>query len=103
LGINQPSSLFIFPVAGITLFSLKIRNTIHIVHCLAIAIFISILCINKNEDYSGDFTYPFKVEKFGGINLQGRFSGRSKFGKLKFGTFLSHFDALNNVFRGFGV
>jgi hypothetical protein len=30
---------------------------------------------------------PFRVEKIGGINLQGHFSGRSQFGKLGSGTF----------------
>jgi hypothetical protein len=30
---------------------------------------------------------PFRVEKIGGINFQGHFSGRSQFGKLGYGTF----------------
>jgi hypothetical protein len=45
----------------------------------------------------------FRVEKIGGINLQGHFSGRSQFGKLGSRTFQSHFEALNDVFWGSGV
>jgi hypothetical protein len=42
----------------------------------------------------------FRVEKIGGINLQGHFSGRSQFGKLGFETFQSHFEASNDIFFG---
>jgi hypothetical protein len=42
----------------------------------------------------------FKVEKIGGISLQGHFSGRSRFGKLGSGTFQSHFEAINGHFLG---
>jgi hypothetical protein len=42
----------------------------------------------------------FKVEKIGGINLHGHFSGRSEFGKLGFEAFLSHFEASNDIFWG---
>jgi hypothetical protein len=45
----------------------------------------------------------FKVEKNGGIILQGHFSGRPQFGKFGFKTFWSHFEALNDVFLGSGV
>jgi hypothetical protein len=45
----------------------------------------------------------FRVEKIGGIDLKGRFSGRSQFGKLGFGTFQSCFEALNSIFWGTGV
>jgi hypothetical protein len=44
----------------------------------------------------------FRVEKIGGINLQGHFSGKSQFGKLWSRTFQSHFEALNNIFWGYG-
>jgi hypothetical protein len=43
---------------------------------------------------------PFRVEKIGGINLQGHFSGRSQFGKLGSGTFRGHFEASNDIFWG---
>jgi hypothetical protein len=42
----------------------------------------------------------FGVEKIGGINLQGHFSGRSQFGKLGFETFWGHFEASNKNFWG---
>jgi hypothetical protein len=47
----------------------------------------------------------FRVEKIGGINLQGHFNGRSQFGKLGFETFSvwSHFEALNGIFWGQNV
>ena len=35
----------------------------------------------------------FRVEKFGGIKLQGHFIGRSQFGKLGSRTFQIHFEA----------
>jgi hypothetical protein len=44
----------------------------------------------------------FRMEKIGGINLQGHFSGRSQFGKLGFGTFRSHFEELKGFFLEFG-
>ena len=40
---------------------------------------------------------PFIVEKIGGINLQGQFSGRYHFGKLGFGTFWGHFEVKNLI------
>jgi hypothetical protein len=40
----------------------------------------------------------FRVEKIGGINLQGHFNGRSQFGKLGFETFRSNFEASNENF-----
>jgi hypothetical protein len=42
----------------------------------------------------------FRVEKIGGINLQGHFNDKSHFGKLGFKTFLIHFEALNDLFWG---
>jgi hypothetical protein len=45
----------------------------------------------------------FRVEKIGGISLQGHFSGKSQLGKLGSETFQSHFEALNDVFWGSGV
>jgi hypothetical protein len=36
----------------------------------------------------------FRVEKIGGINLQGHFSGKSQFGKLGFGTFIEPFQGI---------
>jgi hypothetical protein len=45
----------------------------------------------------------FKVEKIGGISLQGHFSDRSQFGKLGSISFQSHFEALNDAFGGFDV
>jgi hypothetical protein len=36
---------------------IKIINTIHILHCVAIATFIYTLCINYTRDYSGDVTF----------------------------------------------
>ena len=43
----------------------------------------------------------FSVERTGGINLQGHFSGRSQFEKLGSRTFQSHCEALNDVFLRF--
>jgi hypothetical protein len=43
---------------------------------------------------------PFKVEKLGGINLQGHFSDKSQFGKLGSGTFQDHFEASKDIFGG---
>jgi hypothetical protein len=40
----------------------------------------------------------FRVEKNGGIDLQGHFSGRSQFGKLGSETFRGHFKASNDIF-----
>jgi hypothetical protein len=47
LWVNQPPSLSIFLAVGITLLLLKSENTFYILHCLAIATFISTLCIIK--------------------------------------------------------
>jgi hypothetical protein len=46
------------------------------------------------------YVNPFRVEKIGGISLQGHFSGRSQFGKLGSGTFRGHFEASNDIFLG---
>jgi hypothetical protein len=43
---------------------------------------------------------PFRVEKIGGINLQGHLSGRSQFGKLGFVTFQGNFEASKDIFWG---
>jgi hypothetical protein len=40
----------------------------------------------------------FRVEKVGGIILQGHFSGRSQFGKLGSRTFRGHFEESNDIF-----
>jgi len=45
----------------------------------------------------------FKLEKHGGIILQGHFSGRSQFEELGSKTFWSHFEKLNDMFLGFFV
>jgi hypothetical protein len=41
---------------------------------------------------------PFRVVKVVGFSLKSHFSGRSRFGKLVYATFWSHFEALNNIF-----